>query len=106
MFLKDNRVDPTCEDNDAICKASINCKGKAITILLEDDRVDPSVSNNLVLENCMMFKDYHNIKLLLKNHKVRSTIDISSYGFTDQRLFKKILAEIREENIDEILNIQ
>ena len=45
-LLKDNRVDPSTDDNNAIEWASRSGHLEVVQELLKDNRVDPSANNN------------------------------------------------------------
>ena len=45
-LLNDPRVDPSADNNDAICCASDNGQVEVVKLLLNDPRIDPSDDNN------------------------------------------------------------
>ena len=49
-LLKDNRVDPSANNNDAIQWASGNGHLEVVEELLKDNRVDPSANDNYAIQ--------------------------------------------------------
>ena len=70
ILLKDERVDPSDQNNDAIQWASNNGYYKIVKLLLKDKRVNPSVHNNFVIKTASENGCYKVVKLLLKDKRI------------------------------------
>ena len=70
MFLKDERVDPSADDNYAIIKSAENGHLDVVEFLLKDERVDPSAKDNFAIRMSAGYRHLDVVELLLKDRRV------------------------------------
>jgi ankyrin repeat protein len=71
LLLADKRLDPTLDNNFAICWASENPHSeKCIKLILEDGRIDPSENGNEPLYNACLKNNYDIVNILLQDQRV------------------------------------
>ena len=70
FLLRDGRVDPSAENNDAIRLASERGHRDVVELLLGDDRVDPSAENNSAIRFASRRGHSEVMMLLLKDKRV------------------------------------
>ena len=71
MLLQREEIDPSADDNWAICQASEKGYANVVEILLADPRVDPSVENNFAIRYASRNREV--ARLLLQHPRISST---------------------------------
>ena len=81
LLLKDDRVDPTAENNYALKKSAEQDQAESIKLLIQDRRVDPSYSDGSLLYSLVIHNEdgkYSEIlRTLLLDKRVRAKLDIT-----------------------------
>lgn len=70
LLLKDGRVDPVAEDNNAIKFASENGHTETVKLLLQNSRVDPGARDNYAIRFASKNGHLEIVKLLLQDSRV------------------------------------
>ena len=73
QLLKDPRVDPSTNNNEAISLATFYGKLDVVQLLLADPRVDPSDEDNYAIRTASFHGYYTVVKELLSDHRVDPT---------------------------------
>ncbi|KAJ3317384.1 hypothetical protein HDV06_001674 [Boothiomyces sp. JEL0866] len=91
-------LDPSCQNNFAIIRASQNGHFKIVELLLNDKRVDPSAENNMAIRQCAR-RGYLDIIKLLSNDKYLFRVE----KLSNAEGFKKISTFATPNEMDLIL---
>ena len=75
VLLKDSRVDPSADNNQAIQFASENGHLEVVRELLKDSRVDPSANNNYAIQDASENGHLEVVRELLKDSRVDPSAD-------------------------------
>lgn len=78
LLLKDDRLDPSFDNNYLIWRASKSGNYKVVKVLLKDTRIDPCANNNRAIFSAVKNRSYGVVKLLLNYHRIQSNIDLVS----------------------------
>ena len=70
LILADPEIDPSADDNDAICVASANGHTDVVSVLLSDSRIDPSVNSSYPLAAAAFGNHTEIVNLLLSDPRV------------------------------------
>lgn len=73
-LLKHAIIDPSINNNEAVCLASFYGRSEILELLMSDPRVDPTVNDNISIACASMNGHPDTIKILLKNSKVDPTV--------------------------------
>ena len=74
ILLKDPRVDPSIQNNDAIQIAAEKRNIPAIRILLKDSRVNPTVNNNHAIRHALKNSHFDVARILLEDKRVSDSV--------------------------------
>lgn len=70
LLLKNEKVDPSYNNNEAICEASAKGHIDIVKLLLQNVRVDPSYNNNEAIREAAKNCNYYVVNLLSQDKRV------------------------------------